>query len=70
MAQLAFILISLLDSCIIQDVKSGTDPNNSIIITSINYHSYGIVGYGGSLVLRNKITNQLYLSLSRIGFDP
>jgi hypothetical protein len=70
MRQLFFIFISLLGSYGLQKVSPRTDLDNSIIITRINYRSHGMVGFGGSLIIRNTKTNQLYQGQSKKGFNP
>jgi hypothetical protein len=42
----------------------------SVIVINVKYKSFGIVGYGGELKIRNIETNELFESHSKKGLNP
>jgi len=44
--------------------------DHSTLLLKMNYKSLGLKGFGGNLIIRNLETNEVFKSVSKIGFSP
>lgn len=67
--QVLILLVGLI-TISFKTTDNATSDNLSVLIVKLRYDSYGMVGFGGSLIVRNLETNDMYQSKSKIGFNP